>query len=116
MKLTEQHSSPIKAGTVPFSREEAEKFMKEIPAWSLEEKEITREFRFKDFRGAMAFVDSAAKIVNDEDHHPDIFISYNKVRFSFSTHKIGGLSINDFIVAAKIDALEANERAGKKVA
>ncbi len=65
--------------------------------------EIKREFRFKDFRQAMEFVNSVAAIANEQDHHPDIFISYNKVQLTLSTHKIGGLSLNDFIVAAKID-------------
>lgn len=77
--------------------------MPEIPQWSLGDREIIREFRFKDFREAMQFINSVATIVNEQDHHPDILISYNKVRLTFSTHKIGGLSMNDFIVAAKID-------------
>jgi 4a-hydroxytetrahydrobiopterin dehydratase len=53
----------------------------------------------------MDFVNNVASIANDQDHHPDIFISYNTVRLTLSTHKIGGISINDFIVAAKIDLL-----------
>ena len=56
-----------------------------------------------------------AAIANEQDHHPDIFISYNKVRLTLSTHKIGGLSLNDFIVAAKIDLL-APQRQREKAA
>jgi 4a-hydroxytetrahydrobiopterin dehydratase len=53
----------------------------------------------------MEFVNTAASIANEQDHHPDILISYNKVRLTFTTHKIGGLSMNDFIMAAKIELL-----------
>lgn len=115
MKLTEQKSKPIQAGAVPLSRKEAEALLPQVPAWTLEEKSIIREFRFKDFHQAMDFVNRAAAIANEEDHHPDIFISYNKVKMILSTHKIGGLSMNDFIVAAKID-LSANQQRSEKAA
>lgn len=105
MKLLEQACKPVQAGTAPLSHKEAGELLREIPQWSPSEKSIQREFRFKDFRQAMDFVNNVASIANDQDHHPDIFISYNKVRLILSTHKIGGLSLNDFIVAAKIDLL-----------
>jgi 4a-hydroxytetrahydrobiopterin dehydratase len=105
MKLSEQNSKPVMAGTAPLSLKEVEALLLQTPAWSLGEKEIARDFRFKDFREAMKFVNDVAAIANEQDHHPDIFISYNKVRMTVSTHKIGGLSLNDFIVAAKIDEL-----------
>ncbi len=104
MKLAEQKCQPIKAGTPPLSGKEAEALLLQIPAWSLAEGELRREFKFRDFRKAMDFVNVIAGIANEEDHHPDIFISYNKVRITLSTHKISGLSVNDFIVAAKIDS------------
>lgn len=113
MKLAEQNAKPVTAGTLPLSVKESEALLLQIPGWSLAEKEIIREFRFKDFREAISFVNDAATIVNKEDHHPDIFISYNKVRLVFSTHKIGGLSLNDFIVAAKIDLLADRQRKEK---
>ena len=105
MKLAEQACKPVRSGTAPLSREDAQALQLQVPTWSLSEKEIRREFRFKDFRQAMDFVNGVASIANDQDHHPDIFISYNNVRLTLSTHKIGGLSLNDFIVAAKIDLL-----------
>lgn len=114
MKLAEQTAKPVEKGTVPLSRKEAGDLMREIPQWSLTETMVTRDFRFKDFRQAMDFVNGVAAIANEQDHHPDILISYNKVRLSLSTHKIGGLSLNDFIVAARIDLLAVqhqNERA-----
>ena len=107
MKLAEMTCNPIKKGTVPLSRAEAEALMPQIAAWSLSENAIKREFRFKDFREAMNFVNKIAAAANEQDHHPDIFISYNIVQLTLSTHKIGGLSLNDFILAAKIDLLTA---------
>ncbi len=105
MKLSEMTCSPIKKGTTPLSRMEAEALMPQIPVWSLGEKEIKREFRFKDFHEAMNFANKAASVANEQDHHPDMFISYNLVQLTLSTHKIGGLSLNDFILAAKMDLL-----------
>jgi 4a-hydroxytetrahydrobiopterin dehydratase len=105
MKLAEQTCMPIKAGDPPLTGPEVEDLMGRIPKWSLKEKTIAREFRFKDFRQAMDFVDKIADVANDQDHHPDILISYNTVLLTFTTHKIKGLSPNDFISAAKIDLL-----------
>ena len=112
MKLIEQTCKPILAATPPLTRDEAKTLSSEVLGWILGEKELIREFRFRDFREAMDFVNATAGIANNQDHHPDIAISYNKVRLTLSTHKIGGLSLNDFIVAAKVDAL--TERTVKK--
>ncbi len=109
MKLYEQTCRPIKSGDPPLVRKEAEDLMRQIPTWSFEEKELGKEFRFKDFREAMKFVNRVAEIANEQDHHPDIFISYNRVKIVLSTHKIGGLSLNDFIMAARIDLLADRE-------
>ena len=69
------------------------------------EKKITFTFKFKTFLESIDFVNKIAKIAEDENHHPNIHIHFNKVRVSLSTHSIGGLSENDFIVAAKIEKL-----------
>jgi len=105
MTLAEQKAEPPQAGMKPLGRPEAEKLAQEIPEWTLKDAAIEREFKFKDFREAMEFVNEVARVAQKEDHHPDIWISYNKVRLEFSTHKIGGLSKNDFILAAKVDRL-----------
>ena len=107
MKLAEMTCTPVKKDNVPLSQTEAEALMPQVPAWSLGEKEIKRELRFKDFREAMNFVNRVAGVAQEQDHHPDIGISYNVVQLTLSTHKIGGLSLNDFILAAKIDLLAA---------
>jgi len=105
MNLAEQKCVPYRTGGIPLSQKEAEELLRQIPEWSLREKAVEKEFRFKDFRHAMDFVNQVAKVAEEENHHPDILISYNRVRLSLSTHKIGGLSRNDFILAAKIDRL-----------
>ncbi len=113
MKLTEQTAKPIEKGTVPLSQKEVLGLVRDVPLWSLGIRAIAREFRFKDFREAMEFVNRVAALANEQDHHPDIFISYGKVQLTLSTHKIGGLTLNDFIVAAKIDLLADQHRVGK---
>ena len=113
MKLTEQKAKPIAKESVPLLLKEAEGLVREIPLWSLGRGAIEREFRFRNFREAMEFVNQVAALANEQDHHPDIFISYSKVQLTLSTHKIGGLSLNDFIVAAKIDMLAEQHRVGK---
>ena len=82
-------------------------YAKEVPEWkvAIDNKSISKEFKFKDFAEAMGFVNKVADLAEKEGHHPDIHISWNKARFLLSTHAIGGLSENDFILAAKIDAL-----------
>ena len=89
----------------PLTQEEARTLLSEIPQWSLKDNSIERTFQFKDFKEAIDFVNKVAETANKEDHHPDIHIYYNKVRIELSTHKIKGLSKNDFILAAKINAL-----------
>ncbi len=105
VKLADQSCRPIPAGTAPMAKGEAQELMHELPQWTVGQETVEREFRFKDFREAMDFVNQVAAVANREDHHPDLSISYNKVRITLTTHKIKGLSMNDLIVAAKIDRL-----------
>jgi 4a-hydroxytetrahydrobiopterin dehydratase len=66
---------------------------------------ISKVYEFDDFYETMAFVNAVAFIAHAEDHHPELAVSYNRCSVTFSTHAIGGLSENDFICAAKVDAL-----------
>lgn len=93
-------------GIKPFTRMEAEDYLAQTSGWILDQdaKKISKEYKFKDFIGAINFVEKVAEIAEEEGHHPDIQIHYNKVLLELSTHAIGGLSENDFIIAAKIDA------------
>ncbi len=80
-----------------------------LPHWQVagEPAELRREFRFKNYYHVMSFVNAIAWIANKEGHHPDLEVSYGRVLVRYSTHDAGGLSRNDFICAAKIDALLA---------
>jgi len=80
-------------------------WLKKLPEWELEKKHIERTFEFEDFNGAIDFVNGVAEIAEDEEHHPDIDIRYNKVRVQLSTHSEGGLTERDFEVAEKVDTL-----------
>jgi 4a-hydroxytetrahydrobiopterin dehydratase len=103
MKLAERHCEPCTAGGKPLSQAESLELIRQTSGWVLKENQIEREFKFKNFRQAMDFVNEVADIAEEQGHHPDIYIYYNRVRMTLSTHKIGGLSHNDFILAAKID-------------
>ncbi len=94
-----------KKGMKPMEREEAQDYVDESYHWILspDAKKISKEYKFADFIGAINFVDRVADIAEEEGHHPDIHINYNKVLLELSTHAIEGLSVNDFILAAKID-------------
>jgi len=97
---------PCEGEVKPLSRADAQDYADEVPGWVLDEKalKISKEFKFKDFVEAIDFVGRVADIAEEEGHHPDIHIFYNKVLLELSTHSIDGLSENDFILAAKIDA------------
>jgi len=106
MKLSQERCHKVEKGERPLSEREADDLSREVPSWAHRDSMIEREFRFKGFDGAMEFVNEVAEVASNEDHHPDICVSYNKVELRLSTHKIGGLSRNDFILAAKIDEIE----------
>jgi len=76
-----------------------------LPQWSRENDVITRNYSFKNYYQTLAFVNAAAYVAHQEDHHPDMLVSYNKCKVSWSTHSVAGLSINDMICAAKLDVL-----------
>ncbi|MBI4137360.1 4a-hydroxytetrahydrobiopterin dehydratase [Candidatus Roizmanbacteria bacterium] len=105
--LTKKHCEPCEGGVEPFKPEEIEKYntVLTIPWDVVDQKKIKREFKFKNFKEAMVFVNRVAELAESEGHHPDIYIFYNKVRLELWTHAIGGLSINDFIMAAKVEKL-----------
>ncbi len=106
--LRDQHCKPCDGGIAPHSDDAARALMKQLHGdWRLDaqDKSIRREFKFKNFYRTMSFVNAVAHIANIEGHHPDLGVGYNYCRMKFTTHAIGGLSDNDFICAAKVDAL-----------
>ena len=76
-----------------------------VPGWELQDGRLVRLFLFKDFKEAMVFVNRVADIAEQEGHHPDLSIFYNKVAVALWTHAVGGLSVNDFILASKINEI-----------
>jgi 4a-hydroxytetrahydrobiopterin dehydratase len=105
--LTDRHCKPCEGGVEPMNRGEAEAMMNDIPGWKLSEdgKTISRRFEFKGFFRTMSFINAMAWIANAENHHPDFSAGYNFCLVNFTTHAIDGLSENDFICAAKVNAL-----------
>src|SRR3990167_2059782 len=111
--LTKKHCVPCEGGTPPLSDEKENEMLKLIQHdnenWLLlrdGNHMIRRMFTFKDFKKAMEFVNKIADLAESEGHHPDIKIVYNKVQLDLFTHAVGGLSENDFIMAAKIKMLK----------
>jgi len=76
-----------------------------LPGWQARNRGITKQFRFTDYAATLTFVNAVADIAVREDHHPDITFGYNSASVHYATHDVGGLSLNDFICAAKVDAL-----------
>jgi 4a-hydroxytetrahydrobiopterin dehydratase len=106
--LRDRRCQALPKGTPPLPPERARALLGQLdPAWRISEdgKFLRRAFGFDDFYRTMAFLNAVAWIANAEDHHPDFEAGYNYCRMEFSTHTVGGLSENDFICAAKIDAL-----------
>jgi len=93
---------------ISLARDQAEKLLEQLSDWELREgtKQLRKEFKFKNFLRTMSFVNALAYIANQENHHPDLEVSYNRCLVKYSTHAIGGLSENDFICAAKVDNLQ----------
>ncbi|TSC79638.1 MAG: 4a-hydroxytetrahydrobiopterin dehydratase [Candidatus Peregrinibacteria bacterium Gr01-1014_25] len=108
LPLQKRTCIPCEGGVPSLTREQAAALLRDIPGWGLAEGEplkIERKWKFKDFTQAIAFVNAVARIADAEDHHPDIAINYSRVTLTLWTHAIGGLSENDFIVAAKVNAV-----------
>lgn len=106
--LKEQRCLPCEGGVEPLDPPHAEDYLAKLsPGWALDERgrELRREFRFKDFYRTMSFVNAIAHIANQQNHHPDLEVGYNRCLVRYSTHAVKGLTVNDFICAARIDAL-----------
>lgn len=105
--LADKPCQPCPKGTPPLADSLAQSLLAEVPGWSLnaETTVLSRSFKFGNFHATMAFVNAVAWIAHQTDHHPDMHIGYNRCHIDYSTHSIGGLSENDFICAARINAL-----------
>lgn len=111
-ELARKRCVPCEGGVPSLDEPAARSYLTGLTGWSLTDgKRIRKEFAFKNFAQALAFVNRVGAIAEAEGHHPDILIhSWNRVRLEITTHAIGGLSENDFILAAKIDRDAAQDR------
>lgn len=105
--LAKGKCKPCEGGVPALDDAQADELLKQLSGWSREGKLIRKTFRFKNYYETLAFVNATAWISHREDHHPDLAVGYNACTVAYQTHAVGGLSENDFICAAKIDALFA---------
>ena len=107
MELNEMHCRSLPKGSMPLVEGEINDYLGQLSSgWNiLEGTRLRKEFNFEDFNRGVVFVNDIAAIADSENHHPDVGLHYNKVEVEFTTHSINGLSINDFIMASKIDLI-----------
>ena len=103
--LAMRKCKPCEGGVVPLKPDEATQLLGQLKGWELAGGKLVKTYSFQNHYQTMAFVNTVAWISHREDHHPDMLVSYNKCRVEYMTHAINGLSDNDFICAAKLDAL-----------
>lgn len=104
-QLTKQKCVPCEGGVPKLGEGEIEELLGQVEGWTAKDDKLHKRFVFPDFVTAMRFLNRVAELAEEEGHHPDFCVHYNKVDFTIYTHAIGGLSTNDFILAAKIDEL-----------
>ena len=105
-ELSQKRCTPCRGGIPPLSGPELSDFQKRLPSWKVVDgRHLAKSFQFPDFKTALEFVDRIGALAETEGHHPDLCLSWGKVEVTTYTHKIDGLSENDFILAAKIDQL-----------
>lgn len=108
MDLARKKCVPCEGGEKPFMRSEAEHYLKQVDNWNLIKDKtfkIQKNFKFKNFKEALEFVNKVGEIAESEGHHPDISFGWGRVKITLFTHALNGLSENDFILAAKIDKI-----------
>lgn len=106
--LVQKHCQPCEGMEKPLARDQAAEFLTDTPGWRMNEagRGIFREYTMKNFTTAVSAIQKIAEVAERENHHPDIHLTgYRNLRIDLSTHAIGGLSENDFIVAAKLNEL-----------
>lgn len=103
--LARGRCKPCEGGVSPLTEQEAATLLKQLADWRLEGRMLRKRYTFRDHYQTMAFANAIAWISHREDHHPDLTVGYNSCEVRYTTHAIDGLSENDFICAAKLDAL-----------
>jgi 4a-hydroxytetrahydrobiopterin dehydratase len=103
--LEKKKCVPCEGGVPPYTEAQAKAQLAQLKGWIIEDGKLVKLYPFRNYHETMAFVNALAWISHREDHHPDLTVGYNKCRVKYWTHAVGGLSENDFICAAKCDAL-----------
>jgi 4a-hydroxytetrahydrobiopterin dehydratase len=112
-ELTQKKCQPCEGGVEPYSREDAEEQLLKLPGWQMTHggQRIRKDWTLKGFMAAIRFFQEVARVAEADQHHPDLHLEgYRKVWIEIYTHAIGGLSENDFILAAKIDQLPVEQK------
>lgn len=104
-ELAKARCKPCEGGVAPYEAAQAREMLKQLKGWSIENGQLVKVYSFSNYYQTMAFVNALAWLSHREDHHPDLAVGFNRCRVVYWTHAIGGLSENDFICAAKCDAL-----------
>ena len=104
-ELASKKCAPPAKGTPPLDDRRVTELLRQVPGWERIGSEIVKAYKFKNYHETMAFVNAAAWVSHRQDHHPDLEVGYDTCRVRYSTHSVGGLSENDFICAAKLEAL-----------
>jgi 4a-hydroxytetrahydrobiopterin dehydratase len=106
--LASKNCVPCRGGVPPLAGKELDRLAEQLPNWKVVDgHHITRQFKFSDFRQALAFVNRVGEVAEEQGHHPDILLSWGKADVTTWTHAINGLTESDFILAAKIDRLSS---------
>ena len=104
--LAQKECIPCRGGVPPLRGDELKPLAAQVPQWQVvDEHHLEREFRFPDFKYALAFTNLVGELAEAQGHHPDILLAWGKVKVTIWTHKIDGLTESDFVLAAKIDSL-----------
>lgn len=107
-QLADKQCVPCRGGVPPLKDKALEALHQVVPEWSvIDEHHITREYKFSDFASALEFVNRVGVLAEEQGHHPDILLAWGKAAVTLWTHKVDGLTESDFIMAAKIDRLQA---------
>ena len=103
--LVKKHCKPCEGNVAPYNTAQTKEMLEKLKGWIVEDGKLVKLYPFKNYYETMAFVNALAWISHREDHHPDLGVHYDRCVVRYSTHDVGGLSENDFICAAKADAL-----------
>jgi len=105
-ELAERQCVPCRGGVPPLKGDEMEKLLSQLAGWqAVKEHHLRKEYKFKDFRETLGFVNRVGELAEAEGHHPDVCFGWGKAEVMIWTHKIDGLTESDFVLAAKIDRL-----------